>query len=101
MYRCIREWLFGLGVLIIEDVITTGKSSLECVKLIDKAKAKLIGFASIIDRSSKDSLKIKKKIISHLKINVLTYKPNQLPKSLKTIPVTTPGSRFIKWKDLV
>ena len=84
------------NVLIIEDVITTGKSSLECVKLIDKAKAKLIGFASIIDRSSKDSLKIKKKIISHLKINVLTYKPNQLPKSLKTIPVTTPGSRFIK-----
>ena len=37
-------------VLIIEDVITTGKSSLECVKLIKKANAKLIGFAYIIDR---------------------------------------------------
>ena len=49
-------------VLVIEDVITTGKSSLECVKLINKAKAKLIGFACIIDRSNKKTLKIKQKI---------------------------------------
>jgi orotate phosphoribosyltransferase len=83
-------------VLIIEDVITTGKSSMECVKLIKKAKAKLVGFASIIDRSTKKTLKIKKKIISHLKIDVPTYKKNQLPKNLKLIPITTPGSRFIK-----
>ena len=48
-------------VLIIEDVITTGKSSMECVELIKKAKAKLVGFATIIDRSSKKTLKIKKK----------------------------------------
>ena len=86
-------------VLIIEDVITTGKSSMECVKLIKKSKAFLVGFATIIDRSSKKTLKIKKKIVSHLKINVPTFKPNQLPKNLKSIPVTTPGSRFIKWKD--
>ncbi len=83
-------------VLIIEDVITTGKSSLECVKLIKKAKAKLIGFASIIDRSTKKSLKIKKKIISHLKIEVPTYKSSNLPLDLKSIPISTPGSRFIK-----
>ena len=83
-------------VLIIEDVITTGKSSMECVKLINKAKAKLVGFASIIDRSNKKSLKIKKKIISHLKIEVPTYKKNQLPLSLKSIPISTPGSRYIK-----
>jgi orotate phosphoribosyltransferase len=86
----------GSKVLIIEDVITTGKSSMECVKLIKKAKASLVGFASIIDRSSKKSLKIKKKIISHLKIDVPTFKSNQLPKELKLIPITTPGSRFIK-----
>jgi len=84
------------NVLVIEDVITTGKSSLECVKLIKNAKAKLLGFASIIDRSTKKSLKIKKKIISHLKINVPTFKQNQLPNKLKLIPITTPGSRFIK-----
>ena len=83
-------------VLIVEDVITTGKSSIECVKLINKAKAKLIGFASIIDRSNKKSLKIKKKIISHLKIEVPIYKKNKLPLSLKSIPISTPGSRFNK-----
>ena len=86
----------GSRVLIIEDVITTGKSSMECVKLIKKAKAKLVGFATIIDRSSKKSLKIKKNIISHLKIDVPTFKFNQLPNELKSIPITKPGSRFIK-----
>jgi len=83
-------------VLIIEDVITTGKSSLECVKLVKKANAKLIGFASLIDRSTKKNLKIKKKIVSQLKIDVPTYKYNQLPERLKSIKITTPGSRFIK-----
>jgi len=83
-------------VIIIEDVITTGKSSLECVKLITSAGAKLVGFASIIDRSTKKSLKIKKTIISHMKINVPTFKKNRLPKDLKKIRVTVPGSRFIK-----
>ena len=86
----------GARVLIIEDVITTGKSSLECVKLIKKANAKLLGFASIINRSSKKSLKIKTKIVSHLKIDVPVYSSNQLPDTLKSIPITTPGSRFIK-----
>ena len=84
--------LFNAGV----DVITTGKSSMECVKLINKSKAKLVGFASIIDRSIKKNLKIKKKIVSHLKINVPTFKSNKIPSKLKSIPITTPGSRFIK-----
>ena len=86
----------GVRVLIIEDVITTGKSSLECVKLIKKSNAKLVGFASIIDRSTKKTLKIKNKIVSHLKIDVPSYKLKNIPKSLKSIPITTPGSRFIK-----
>ena len=87
-------------VLIVEDVITTGKSSLECVKLITKAKAKLVGFASIINRSNNNSLKIKSKIVSQLKISVPSYKKKDLPQSLKATPITVPGSRFIKWKNL-
>jgi len=83
-------------VLIIEDVITTGKSSLECVKLVNKFKAKPLGFACIIDRSTKKNLKIKKKIVSHLKIDVPTFKKNKLPKYLKSTPISVPGSRFIK-----
>ena len=86
----------NLKVLIIEDVITTGKSSLECAKLISQSKAQLIGFASIIDRSTKKSLKIKKKIISQIKLEVPTYKYNQIPNDLKDIPITIPGSRYIK-----
>ena len=86
----------GAKVLIIEDVITTGKSSLECVKLIKKANAKLLGFASIIDRSTKKSLKIKTGITSHLKIDVPIFSEKKLPQNLKSIPITKPGSRFIK-----
>ena len=86
----------GSRVLIIEDVITTGKSSLECVKLIKNSKAKLVGFATIIDRSSKKILKIKKNIVSHLKISVPTYRKNEVPYELKLIPISTPGSRYTK-----
>ena len=39
-----------------------------------ESKAKLLGFASLIDRSSKQTLKIRKKIVSQLKISVPTYK---------------------------
>ena len=83
-------------VLIIEDVITTGKSILECVNLIKKAKAKLLGFACIIDRSNKKNIKIKKKIVSHIKINIPTFKKNQIPEFLKSIPISKPGSRHLK-----
>ena len=83
-------------VLIVEDVITTGKSSIECAKLVKKNKAKVIGYACIIDRSNKKSLKIKKKIISQVKIYIPTYTKNNLPNKLKSIPIIKPGSRYIK-----
>ena len=83
-------------VLIVEDVITTGKSSLECVKLIKKLKAKPIGFACIIDRSSKTNLKIKNKIVSQVKLNIPTYNKHNLPADLKNTKVTKPGSRHFK-----
>ena len=81
-------------VLIVEDVITTGKSSLECVKLIKKSNAKLVGFACLIDRTSKT--KLKHRIISQVKLKIPTYNKNNLPPYIKKIPVTKPGSRFIK-----
>ncbi len=81
-------------VLIVEDVITTGKSSLECVELIKKSKAKLVGFACLIDRS--EHLKIKYKVISQVKLKIPTYNKSNLPYHLKKIPITKPGSRFLK-----
>ena len=84
-------------VLIIEDVITTGKSSLECAKLIKKSGAILLGFACLIDRSNKQNLKIKrKKIVSQVKLKIPTFKENNIPLSLKKMPITKPGSRFLK-----
>ena len=84
-------------ILIVEDVITTGKSSLECNKLIKKYNGKLVGYACIIDRSNTKSLKIKyKKIISKIKIDIPSYTYKQIPKSLKKIPITKPGSRHLK-----
>tara|TARA_B100001027_G_C16256107_1_gene326989 strand:- start:661 stop:1242 length:582 start_codon:yes stop_codon:yes gene_type:complete len=81
-------------VLIVEDVITTGKSSLECVKLINQSKAKLVGFACLIDRS--ENKNIKNKIISQVKLKIPTYNKKKLPGFLKKIPISKPGSRFIK-----
>ena len=84
-------------VLIIEDVITTGKSSLECARLVKKFKSKVVGYACLINRSSKPSLKIKdKNIVSQIKLEIPTYKKNDLPIELKKIPITKPGSRYLK-----
>ena len=82
----------GNKVLIIEDVITTGKSSLECSKLVNDYGGKTIGFACIIDRSNGKSL-IKNKIISQVKLNIPTYTSNNLPKDLAAIKAIKPGSR--------
>ena len=82
-------------VLIVEDVITTGKSSLECSKLVEIADAEVIGFACLIDRSNGKSL-INKKIVSQVQINIPTYNGKNLPKELAAIPAVKPGSRELK-----
>tara|TARA_Y100001970_G_scaffold285866_1_gene406691 strand:- start:4843 stop:5424 length:582 start_codon:yes stop_codon:yes gene_type:complete len=84
----------GQKILIVEDVITTGKSSLECSNLAIKAKAEILGYACIIDRSNGKS-KIDKKIISQIEIEIPTYKKDNLPKNLKDIKPIKPGSRNI------
>ena len=82
----------GINVLIVEDVITTGKSSIECSKLVTKNKANIIGYACIIDRSNGQS-EIKEKIISQVKLNIPTYKKDNLPEDLISIDPIKPGSR--------
>jgi orotate phosphoribosyltransferase len=79
-------------VLIIEDVITTGQSSLECSKLVNSAGAKIVGYACIIDRSKGES-GIKEKIVSQIELNIPTYTKDNLPKSLSLIEAVKPGSR--------
>ena len=82
----------GDNVLIVEDVITTGKSSIECSKLVIANKANLIGYACIIDRSNGNS-EIKQKIISQVALNIPTYHKDNLPEELSLIKAVKPGSR--------
>jgi len=79
-------------VLIVEDVITTGKSSLECSKIVKDNNAIIVGYACIIDRSN-DKSEIKEKIVSQIKLNIPTYTEKDLPKNLSSLKAIKPGSR--------
>ena len=81
-------------VLIVEDVITTGKSSLECSKLILENKANIVGYACLIDRS-KGKSNIKGKIVSQIELNIPTYTKDNLPNNLSALKAVKPGSRNI------
>jgi orotate phosphoribosyltransferase len=80
------------NVLILEDVITTGKSAHECSKIVELNNANLLGYACIIDRSNSKSL-LKEKIISQIKFNIETFNKDEIPNDLKNIKPTKPGSR--------
>jgi orotate phosphoribosyltransferase len=68
---------------------------LECLDLIETASADLLGFACLIDRSNGKS-NLNNQIISQVQINIPTYKENELPQTLMSIPAIKPGSRDIK-----
>jgi len=80
------------NVLIVEDVITTGKSVLECANIVKTNKANLVGYACIIDRSNSD-ISIRDKIVSQMKFKIDTFTEDKLPDDLKKISPIKPGSR--------
>ena len=82
----------GQKILIVEDVITTGKSSLECSNLGSKSGGEIAGYACLIDRSNGKS-KIKKQIVSQVEIDIPTYKAEDIPDHLKDKKAIKPGSR--------
>ena len=94
VFKLRRDFLIKKNqkVLIIEDVITTGKSSLECSKLVLENQAMVIGYACLIDRSNGKS-SIKGKIISQVELNIPTYNQNNIPDDLLSITAVKPGSR--------
>lgn len=85
-------------VLVVEDVITTGKSSLETYEVIRKSGGKIVAEASLVDRSGEDDLQSKMgvPVVSLLKIAVKTFAADDVPDELKNIPAIKPGSRFLK-----
>ena len=82
----------GSKVLIIEDVITTGKSSLECSELVTANEGIIIGYACIIDRSNGKS-EIKNKIVSQVELDIPTFSQDNIPNDLSSIKPVKPGSR--------
>ena len=79
-------------VLIMEDVITTGKSSIECSQLVKKNGGIIVGYACIIDRSN-SNLPIQDKIVSQVKLNIPTYTEDNIPENLSAMKAVKPGSR--------
>jgi len=79
-------------VLIVEDVITTGKSSLECSEIVLENKANIVGYACLIDRS-KGKSSIKGKIVSQVELDIPTYTKENIPNNLSAIKAVKPGSR--------
>lgn len=85
-------------VLIVEDVITTGKSSLETINLVKKYTDNIIAEACLVDRSNDKDLssKLGISVVSLIEIAVKTFEPDNIPLELKNIPAIKPGSRFLK-----
>lgn len=85
----------GANVLLVEDVVTTGKSSLEAVKCIEGLGANVVAEASLVDRSNGEH-NLPFPLISLLQLQVKTFDDANVPDDLKDIPAVKPGSRFLK-----
>ncbi|MBI1275072.1 orotate phosphoribosyltransferase [bacterium] len=82
----------GAKVLIVEDVVTTGKSSREAIECVEKFGGEVIGEACLIDRSGGNP-GLPVPLISIMEIDIPTYSPDDLPPELTNIPAVKPGSR--------
>ena len=82
----------GERVLIVEDVITTGGSVKEVMKLVLDAGAEIVGVGVLVDRSH--GVQLHKNQYSVVKLDAVSYKENEVPKELAAIPIQKPGSRY-------
>ena len=82
----------GDKVIIVEDVVTTGKSTLEVEEVVKSFGSEIIGYASIINRSGKETL-FEKPYSYLLKLDFPTFTPDNCPLCQAGIPAIKPGSR--------
>lgn len=82
----------GQKVLMVEDIVTTGLSSRECIESIEKTGAKVIGGACIFDRSGGEA-DIGVPLVSLAARQFPAFKPDELPDDLAALPAIKPGSR--------
>jgi orotate phosphoribosyltransferase len=82
-------------VLLVEDIVTTGLSSRECIEAIRAFPGEIVGAACLIDRSS-GKAELGVPLISLAALDIPTYAPDALPPELAAIPPVKPGSRALK-----
>ena len=82
----------GERTVVIEDVITTGGSTKEVIRLLEGAGAEVLAAGSIIDRSGgKVDLGVPRAALETL--HPLTYSPDECPLCREGQPIAKPGSR--------
>jgi orotate phosphoribosyltransferase len=82
----------GTRVLMVEDIVTTGLSSRECLAAIGAEAGKILGAACLIDRSA-GKADIGVPLVALASLDVPAYPADALPPELAAIPAVKPGSR--------
>lgn len=82
----------GERVLMVEDVVTTGLSSRECLDAIRGQPGELVGAACLIDRSG-GKVDVGARLVSLAQVEAPAYPADQLPPELAALPAIKPGSR--------
>jgi len=82
----------GARIVMVEDIVTTGLSSRECIAAIRKYPCKLLGAACIIDRSG-GTADVGVPLVSLARVDFPSYPADALPPDLAAIPPVKPGSR--------
>jgi orotate phosphoribosyltransferase len=84
----------GERVLMVEDVVTTGLSSRECLDALRGHPGELVGAACLIDRSG-GKADIGAKLVSLAAVTAPSYPADALPPELAALPAVKPGSRSL------
>lgn len=79
-------------VLVVEDVLTTGGSTRETIQVATAAGGRVVGAASIVDRSG-GAARFDVPFVALLDVDLPAYQPEACPLCAKGLPVVKPGSR--------
>ncbi len=82
-------------ILMAEDIVTTGLSSRECIKVINDYGGNVVAASCLIDRSN-GSVDVGVPLVSLAGLEIPAYAENNLPEDLAAIPAVKPGSRGLK-----
>jgi orotate phosphoribosyltransferase len=85
----------GARVVMVEDIVTTGLSSRECLAAIGEHPGTLLGAACLIDRSG-GKADLGAPLVSLIQLDIPAYAPDQLPPELAALPAIKPGSRNLR-----